>query len=161
MSFASRETIFQALFALLCAVKPPKSVCADEDDLVWNETGRDLKSWDQVPAANQPALFMPQSTQHASMETFGLSQWRLSATAWIYYRTDGISDPATPRDQAVNQVIDAIEAAINPYPGELQTLGGLVIHTYIDGAVVFDSGLTDPQAVILVPITMLIGALGI
>ena len=159
--FASRETIFQALFDLLCAVTPPASICAVETPQVWNETGRDLKFWDQVEPANQPALFMPQTPQHASMETFGLSQWRLSATAWVYYRTDGIIDPATPRDRAVNQVIDVIEHAINPYPGELQTLGGLVLHTYIDGAVVFDSGLTDPQAVILIPITMLTGALGI
>ena len=66
-----------------------------------------------------------------------------------------VLDPAEAR-----QLIDAIDAAINPMPGIPQTLGGLVLHTYIDGTVVFDNGLTDQQAIILVPITMLVAAFG-
>jgi hypothetical protein len=151
----SRETIFSALFDLLCATTPPAAQGG-----VWNTTSRDLKLWSDVEPADQPALVMVQNPQHASMEVFAANQWKLSATAWIYYQTDALSNPSAPRDTAVNNFIDAIDAAINPMAGIPQTLGGLVLHTYIDGAVVFDNGLTDQQAVILVPITMLVAAFG-
>src|ERR1035438_2325105 len=142
--FASREAIYSALWNLLTATTPAADVAAQ-----WNTQSRDLVGWEQVVPPSQPALFMVQTAQHASNETFGLTQWKLSATVWIYYRTDSLGDPTMPRDKLVNEMIDVIEKAIAPPDGfGLQSLGGLVQHTYIDGTVVFDSGLTDPQAVI-------------
>jgi len=153
--FTSREAIFEALFNLLCGTKPPSYLGG-----TWNYQSRDLLPWEMVEVANQPALFVFQTPQHATMDTFGLTQWKLGAAAMVYYRRDEISDPSVPWDEAVNDTLDILESAINPFPGQTQTLGGLVLHTYIDGAVVFDSGRLDPQAFILVPITMVLGAFG-
>lgn len=158
MAFVSREAIFSALFTLLSKTTP---------DMVggsWQTTSRDLLQWDDVQPADQPALFLVETAQHASEPNLALSQWRLGALLIIYYRADGLadrSDPSTPRDSVVNAILDVIDAAITPAPGQRQTLGGLVYHTYIDGAVTFDSGLTDQQAVIAIPITMLVGSFGI
>jgi hypothetical protein len=154
-AFTSRETIFAALFALLKTVTPPDYVGG-----AWNLTSRDLQQWDVVGPVNQPALFMTQTPQDASMPEFALTQWQLSALVVVYYRTDGIPNSDVARDTIVNNFVDAFDSAINPQPGEPQTLGGLVLHTYISGKVFFDSGLTDQQAVIGIPITMLIGAFG-
>lgn len=153
--FTSREAIYSALWTLLQTAIPPAEVGGS-----WQLTDRNLKLWSDVPPANQPALFMVQNAQDGTMspDEFLLSQWKLKATAWIYYQTDSIDDPNLAKDTVVNKVIDAIEAVLNPMPGIAQTLGGLVLHTYIDGAVISDNGLTDPQAIILIPITILIGA---
>jgi hypothetical protein len=156
MPFTSREAIFNALFKLLGDVALPDYLGA------WIVKSRDFQTPEQMAAnpANQPTLSMIQTPQHAVMDTFGLSQWKLGATAVIYYRTEGIPDSDMARDKIVNDVIDSFDRAINPMPGMAQTLGGMVLHTYIEGAVIFDNGLTDQQAFVLIPITILIGAFG-
>src|ERR1039457_4507074 len=121
MAFTSRETIFVALFNLLKTAVPPAEVGG-----VWNLQSRDLRSWDEVSAANQPALFMVELPEHASEQTFTLEQWKLPATAWTYYKTDGIQDSTVARDTIVNKFVDAFNGVIRPHPGERQTLGGLV-----------------------------------
>ena len=152
MAFTSREAIFVALWNLLKATTPPSGA--------WGLQSRNLKPWEQVDQADQPALFMVETAQDGSMPDMALEQWHLRATVWVYYRADENQDSTVARDTAANNFIDVFDQAINPQPGALQQLGGLVYHTYIDGKIVFDSGLTDSQAVILIPVTMVVGAFG-
>lgn len=159
--YIKREQIFSALYDLLRTVKPPQEVCSPGSDPQWILTSRDLQQWDDVPAANQPALFVVQGTQQGIEPVPGLSQWRLRATAIVYYKTLGISDPDVPKDSLANKFIDAFDFTINPHAGQRQTLGNLVYHCSINGDVAFDSGLTDGQAVVLIPIVILVGDFGI
>jgi hypothetical protein len=55
-------------------------------------------------------------------------------------------------------VLDAVDAAFAPddLSGEACTLGGLVIHAWIDGAVFKDAGDLDQQAMLIVPIKLLV-----
>jgi hypothetical protein len=162
MPFTSREAIFSALFNLLKAIPAPAILGSNG---AWVYSSRDLEDFVDFDPANQPALFMPQDPrQEATMEVFALSQWKLRATAWIYYQADDLIDPSAPRDAVANAVVDAFNAGLVPQPGIPQTLGGLVLNTYIDGTVFSVSGaLPEPQrtqAIITIPISMLIGEFG-
>jgi hypothetical protein len=155
VQFTSRDAIYNALFYLLCQTTPPSYLGGK-----WNTTSRDLDEWTKVPAADQPALYVVALANHGSQLVEAMEQWKLMASVIVYYKRDVLDDPANPRDTAVLDVIDMIDKTIHPIPGEHQTLGGLVHNCYVDGTVMFDAGLTDTQAVVMVPITMEIGAFG-
>ena len=144
-----REPIFKALFDLLSTAVP-----AGSPQFVTK--GRRLRIWDEVDAADQPALFLVQGPMVASQQHFGLTKWEMKATAWIYFRAEASPDPAYYPAKTINDYVDAVEAALTPDPlGPTQTLGKLVVHCWIDGPVVFDEGVTDGQAVIVIPVTVL------
>ena len=55
----------------------------------------------------------------------------------------------------LNGLVDAVAAALAPEPASnKQTLGGLVQHVWIDGAIVTDEGVLADQAVAIIPITL-------
>ena len=148
---SAREDVFNALFALLKTATPPVS-------LTWGLVGRRLQHWDNVPPADQPCLFLQAGPQNASQPTWGLPTWKLQAQVFIYFRCDGSVSQDYPPDTLVNGFIDAIETAVAPQvQGDLQTLGGLVTHCYINGEIMFDSGISDQQGVIVIPIEILSG----
>lgn len=163
---ATREAAYTALFNLLKGIPLPNSVSPTGRFVT---TGRALQDWDDVPHGNQPAMYLHQLPQRASQPNISLVQWQWHAACWVYYRTDNINNPNSGvyPDTVVNQILDAIELALQPAPPEeRQTLGLAVpnapgttgvIHTWIDGDVVWDSGLTNNQAVIVIPITILVG----
>ena len=154
---ATRESVYQALFQLLQTVPVPAAVGGK-----WNTQSRVLQDWEDVVPANQPAMFLHQLPQNARQPTVpGLPEWRWHAALWIYYRTDNINNPTASNgpipDAVVNAFVDNVELALQSVPPEeRQTLGGRVVHTWIEGDVVWNSGLTNNQAVILVPITVMV-----
>ena len=135
----NREAIYAALFAKLGNL--PGIVTAS----------RRLRHWDDVPQAEQPALFMAQRYESASGEP-GLNRvWVLSVDVYLYARTGGNDPPST----VLNPLIDAVEAAMATEPiSNKQTLGGLVQHAWIDGQIETDEGLLGDQGVVIIPITM-------
>ena len=104
---------------------------------------------------------MTQTAQRNAQPTFPASQWKLGATFIIYYRTESITDPALRKDAVVNPLCRCLryDAGRTAQEGERQTLGGLVYHVSID-SVMFDSGLTDKQAVIVISATIMTGDYG-
>jgi len=144
----SRETVYAALFALVTSVPGIRT------------QSRRLIHWADVNAADQPALFQVQSHQAPQQTGRGMPpKWLLRAELYLYANAG--SDPHVIPAQQLNTLIDAIEAALKPATGNdiiqnVQTLGGIVSHCWLDGEIeVFDGALGE-QAVAIVPISILV-----
>jgi len=136
----NREPIYAALFNLLAATSGITT------------SSRILKHWDDVPSADQPALFMAQGNQSAKTERGKPTLWTLDAKVYIYVKTDGDQVPSS----VINPILDAIEAALSGNAAEnVQTLGGLVDYARIEGTIETDEGTLGTQAVAIIPISIL------
>jgi hypothetical protein len=136
-----REPIYAALFAKLSGIA----------GLVTKD--RRLKHWNDVAPQLQPALFQAQRNETAVQQTGLPVKWTFKVDVYLYVRTDGGQSPGP----LINPLIDAIETALAPNAVEsVQTLGGLVKHCWIDGAIETDEGTLGDQAVAIIPITILV-----
>jgi hypothetical protein len=132
-----REDVFKALEKLLEAVPGIRTF------------GRRLVPWADVPPSEQPALFMLCAGQTVTVEGCGMPPKRsLPVTLYLYNQNE---DPAQQND-----LLDAIEAALEPRGEETVTLGGLVSHCRIEGEIETDEGLLDTQAVAIIPVSILV-----
>src|SRR5271169_3249147 len=119
----SREAAFSALFATVSGAYS------------WGLASRRMKLWSEVPSAFRPAFFQLES----GPETY---QWTSPATpkrtfeAKLFLYFDA-RDPTTPGATAINNALDAIDAALAPAASDLgvgrQTLGGVVYDCKIMG----------------------------
>jgi len=110
---------------------------------------RRLRHWEEVPPAEQPALFMLAAGQTVESTGRGLPALRVNVNLYLYSRTDG------PDSQ--NDLLDALDDALEPDDGECEnTLGGLVESCRIEGQIETDEGLLDRQSVAIVPIVILV-----
>jgi hypothetical protein len=137
----SREDVISALFAKLKAAATFKT------------TGRRLVLWSLVN--EQPALFLRHVNDDYPPRSTGMPpRITIECEAWIYVKDP---DPDAEPEIDLNNVLDAIEAAIQPPPAyENQTLGGLVQHCWIEGRVEIHPGDMDGQCIAVVPIRMLV-----
>lgn len=139
----TRETIMAALFARLAAI----------DGLA--SSSRRLRHWADVPAEDQPALFLAQRTGGVVERVRGQpSRLTLRADAYLYVRTDESTLPATILNDLLDAVAEALEPESEAFP--VQTLGGVVHHCWIDGEIETDEGTLGDQAVAIVPITIIV-----
>jgi len=148
---ATRQQVFNALFALLKQVPAPAGG-------KWQTFTQHLKSWDDYTSDQQPVLTLYRLPQIAEQKTFSVTKWHWKAAVFVYYRIDSIqcTTGSVYPEELVDDLIDAIETVfLTPLNNRL-TLGGLVYHCWIDGPITFDSGIIDNQAVIVVPISILI-----
>jgi hypothetical protein len=144
---STREDVFGALFAL-------------GSGLTWGSPARTLaysarrvKLWDDLPA--QPALCQAEQDEDVTEVTRLPSKTTYSAS-WLIYHNVGKDPAATPATET-NLILDAIQALFpSGDPDQVQTLGGLVHHCFISGKVFKDSGDLDGQALIIVPIRILV-----
>jgi hypothetical protein len=132
-----REDVFKALETILEAVPGVRTF------------GRRLVPWADVPPSDQPALFMLCAGQTVTVDGRGVPPKRsLPVELYLYNQND---DPAQQND-----LLDAIEAALEPRGEETLTLGGLVSHCRIEGEIETDEGLLDSQAVAIIPVSILV-----
>ena len=137
----NRETIYAALFAKVSTAAGFVTV------------SRRPTVWDDVPQGQQPALFQCQKRETPA-NTPGLDQvWTLSVDIAIYAHTQG--DKTIMPSTILNGLVDAVAAALAPEPvSNKQTLGGLVQHAWIDGAIVTDEGVLGDQGIALIPVSI-------
>lgn len=146
----TRNQAFAALFALTDGLALP----GDTPALV--SRSRKFKHFDKVPTDQQPALFQ---TEHSETQTeaTNMRPRRKWMAHWTLYVS---SDPGDPDEQAaawLNDYLDAFDAAIAPPKGQpTQTLGGLVHHAFIDGAIIKVPGDDDGQGMLAVPLAILV-----
>jgi len=139
----SRETIIQALFDVALTAT------------TLNTSGRRLMLWSKV--ASFPALFIQStSTHYPPREPRGIPPKRtITAELWVY--TDVGKDPNANPEQALNNIIDAIEAALAPGINSIaQTLGGIVSHAWIEGEIEQFPGVLDGIAKAIIPVKILV-----
>jgi hypothetical protein len=140
----NREPIYAALFGLI------------ETTADFTVVDRRLRHWSDVAPAEQPALFMAQKTELASVKTLGApTVWTLAVDLYVYVHS---SDPYLAPATVLNPLLDAVEAALAPSATTgLQDLGlpASVQHAYINGKIETDEGVLGDQAVAIVPIEIL------
>lgn len=139
-----RNQVFDALLELADATWG--------DNERFAERSRRLKMWDKAPA---PALYQVEGSETvASID--GQRDTRTLRASWIVYHRGGKDQSATPAETS-NAILDALEAAFRPaLPGARQTLGGLAYRAFIDGTIHKDNGDLDGQAMLIVPITIIL-----
>ena len=140
----TREPIYAALFGLV------------ESAADFAAVDRRLRHWSDVAPAEQPALFMAQKSELASIKTLGApTVWTLAIDLYVYAHS---SDPYLAPATVLNPLIDAVEAALAPSPTTgIQDLGlpAMVQHAYISGKIETDEGVLGDQAVAIIPVEIL------
>lgn len=147
---ASRETIMNALLAQLVTATVNGAPA-------FNTSGRRLKLWSDVPGGDQPAIFLVEKNEiHTQQPPQGLtSKVQITANAIIYVAT---TDPTIPPFSLANPVLDALTVALQPDDlyRNVFTLGGLVYRCWIEGTIMMTPGDLDGQAMMIVPIILLL-----
>ncbi len=141
----NREPIYEALFALVSGAAP------------FATASRRLRHWSNVAAAEQPAVFQVQKRETARQQEGSPTLWRADIDLYVYCQAP--DDESAPTS-VLNPLIDAIAAALAPTGADLvagaQSLGGLVKHCWISGAIETDEGALGGQAVAIVPVEILV-----
>jgi len=115
---------------------------------------RRLRSLNDMNAAELPALFMGVGDQDVTARHGLPPRRRLGAEIFIYAANP---DPATAAGIQLNNLIDAVEAALAPAtPGLTQTLGGAVEHCWIEGVIAVYEAPKGQRAAALVPVHMML-----
>jgi len=150
---ASREPIFQALFAKGQGVAWTDPVTGAP--ATWQVARRRISTPDQIGADEQPALLQAETDETIAQAT-RMPARRILTAAWVIYLKP--YDAPASTGPLLNTVMDAVETAFAPddVSGEACTLGGLVVHAWIDGVVFKDPGDLDQQAMLIVPIKLLV-----
>ncbi len=140
----TREPIYAALLGLLEAA-------AD-----FAVVGRRLRHWSDVSPVEQPALFMAQKSELATIKTLGTpTAWTLR---WTCMCTLIRATRTARRRRCSTRCSNAVEAALAPSAATgLQDLGlpATVQHAYISGKIETDEGVLGDQAVAIVPVEIL------
>jgi len=153
LAHTTRQKVFDTLFAYL-------GNCPSPTGVPWATRSQSLAQWDNVPASNQPAMFLRRGPQTAKQIAFGVTKWVFRATVWVYFRTENVSTPGSYPDQLTDQFLDAFEQLFQiqtqpaPFTLSSNNLEGLVKNVWIDGMLFSDPGLTDSQAVIVIPLSI-------
>ena len=144
----TREGLAQALFQVLQEV-PGLVTCS-----------RFLKGLQEVPDADQPALFLTLGGFTPIQDPSGApTRWKHE---YLVYVLATSKDPLTPPSAVLNNIIDAVEAALKPqvngppgFPGTVQVLGdstGRIRHCWISGPIYADEGVLGDQTFAAIPI---------
>lgn len=145
-----RETVMTALVALLAGVSFALPINGHSGFV---SVSRRLKLWSDVPKSQRPALFVTEHREQQSFQNESLpAKTTLAVDLFVYIDA---SDRNTVPAIALNTILDAIEAALKPPGGARQTLGGIVSHCRIDGAVLKDPGDLDGDGLLWVPVRIL------
>jgi hypothetical protein len=140
----SREAAFSALFRRVSAAYG------------WATTSRRLKLWSEAPAQMRPALFQlesgPETYQWTSLAT---PRRTFEVKLFLYFDA---RDPSKPGACAINEALDAIDAALTPDRHDdakgRQTLGGAVYDCKIMGVPVRDTGDLDGDGLAVVTVRL-------
>ncbi len=139
--YTPREQIYAALFAKVAAAANFTTI------------SRRLKHWADVPAGDQPALFMAQRKEIAQTVPGLQTVFVMHVDLYLYANTGG--DSTTSPSTILNPLLDSVLASIAfDVVTNKQTLGGLVQYCVVDGEIATDEGVLGNQGVAIIPIQM-------
>lgn len=151
-----REPIFEALKALAQEV----NWGTEEAPETFRVVTRRIKLFSDVPAEEQPWLGQAEHNELISQRT-NLPYRHILEVSWMVYHKEGEQPDAVPTILN-NRILKAVEDALAPKvddPGffdKRNTLRGLVHHCFIDGTAFKDPGDIDNQALMMIPIRILV-----
>ena len=146
----TREQVFAALFALGSAVTWTDPNTGEM--VTFQYASRRVATFDVIPS--QPAICQSEHDEMISQATNMPSKVTLKAS-WVIYHQAGNDRSVIPAS-TTNSIMDAVQSALKPVGFAKQTLGGLAHHAWIDGKVFRANGDIDGQALIVVPISILL-----
>lgn len=160
MISANREEISDALLARLqsATFSTPLGVNSATTWANNNPTARRFKLFSDVGINDQPALFLVAHDEETTQKGPGIPSRRsLMYSAICYCR----AEQGDVGDTFINVMLTAIEQVLAPQPGfdiatNIQTLGGLVYKCWIKGKIFRDPGDIDNQAMLIVPIEVML-----
>lgn len=153
------ELIYYALAQRMVDVRWTRSG-AGEQPRRFKTISRRVQLFSDVASASQPACFQAEHTSEEGQVTNMPYKTTLMAN-WIIYHTTGKDKKAIPTIEN-NLIIKGVRIALAPKPNDpgfhdrRNTLGGLVHHCFISGRIFRDPGDIDDQAMIVVPIKLLV-----
>ena len=120
-------------------------------------TSRYLRSFDDVPAEQMPALFMTEAGEQWAKPGKGIPAKRTLAPHLVMYTSTSQPNAVLPAT-LINALMDTVDEVIeNPgNPSNTQTLGGLVEHVYLEGEVQIFEGYLQDKSIVLIPLTILL-----
>lgn len=141
-----RKEISQALFALLSGAYP----------FARAERRGEIPS--NVAPTEQPALFLVKVEEpQFEPQAYGAKRYELRYGALVYLQADAVLGSLDHLD-LLDDITDALDNALQaPFPGQPQTLGGLVAQCAIDGPLKIVSGTVGQMCVLVIPITVTTG----
>lgn len=155
-----RELIFSTLFSLTENVKWNIGTEMAPIYQSFNTRTRRIELFSDVPDKEQP--WLGQSEHSENITQISRMPYKATLNAqWVVYHVTGKQPKSTPTSRN-NLILDALQNAMAPvvsdpgYPDERNTLGGLVYHCYIEGEIFKDPGDIDNQAMLIVPIKILV-----
>lgn len=151
----TREEIYEALFALWAPVR----WTTGSEERRFKTLSRRVKLFSDVPTGQQPAIYQAEHGE-VTGQVSNMPYKRTFMANLIIYQATG-NAPAVEGAKENNRILDALETAIAPKPRDTgypkrNTLGGLVYHAYFDGNIFKDPGDIDNQAMMVVPVKMLV-----
>ncbi len=147
MAVTSRETAVTALQSLVA------------NAYAWKlGPVRRLKLWSDVPAMSRPACFLFEGGQETYSWSEGAAPKRaIEVKLFIYLNA---KDPAVAGASLLNNVMDALDGAFALSGADLltgrNTLDGAVYHCRIDGKALKDPGDLDGDALLIVPVKLIL-----
>jgi hypothetical protein len=156
----TREQIFEALFALTDGVQ--WNIGTEQDPVMQGfvTRSRRIALFSDVPATAQPWIGQAEHRESYTKKTT-LPYRNVYSAVWMIYHKAGEAKGSVPAITN-NLIIDALFAAIAPKPGDpgfldrRNTLSGLVHSCFFEGDVLKDPGDIDRQALIVMPIKILV-----
>ena len=143
----TRETIYAALFALISGKAP------------FITTSRVLKHWNDVGPEEMPALFQVQKTEEKKQQRGTPAIWTLRTDLYLYVHTNAQQlGGSITASQLLNPLLDAVTGAfaIDDLSNNVCTLGGMVSHAWIDGAIETSEGQLGDHEIAIVPVAVLV-----
>jgi len=119
---------------------------------------RRLKLWSDVPAASRPACFLFEGSQETySWSESALPKRIIEVRLFVYLNA---KDPSAQGATLVNNVMDAFDNAFGLSGSDVilgrNTLSGTVYSCRIDGKVLKDPGDLDGDALLIVPVKLVL-----
>jgi hypothetical protein len=144
---ASRSAVSAALFNLL------------KGCYAWVTADPRLKLSDDLAANAQPALFLVKSAENITQSgDFSMPVYTLKYHALVFIRASATpEDSGSTAEDIMDNILTAIDNAMQPILGEANTLGGLVTNAWIDGDVQIDTPVLFESCAIWVPISVKVG----
>ena len=139
----NREDYYTALFALFEPLKADGTI---------KTLDRKLRLLGEVTAPELPALFLTVGTQNRRFVSPQLPVNSLTAMLYLYV---GNANTRTAAGIALNSLLDIVDTVL-PSEGEPETLGGLVEHARIEGAIAVYEAPKGERAAAAATIVMLI-----
>lgn len=140
-----REPAYQALLGLLQAMKDAGTI---------KTVSRKLVMLPDCSPSLMPAVYLQIGKQRIEQRASVPPKRTFGALLYVYVAAPNDKVPSGP---VLNNLLDDIEDALDPPAySDRQTLGGVVVHAWIEGTIATYEATTTQSAAALIPINMLL-----